>query len=76
MAKRTVFLAIPSWSKCEEMPISSITHTALMWSLPMGVNILHEGGCTLIECNVRGERRELRRRIEWVYEVPTSTVVR
>lgn len=76
MAKRNYFVAIPSWNKLYNEGGSSITHTALTWDLGKSYDIHDEGDYTLIACNLRSARKELRERIMFVYGFTTHTIVR
>lgn len=82
MAKRQYFVAVPSERKLEREGAPSILITAaglVMWDFggihrPYHPHI--EGDYILLECNVRGDRKRLRERIERGYMLPTHTVVR
>ena len=76
MSKRQYFVAIPSWDKLYREGGDSFRHTTLTWDLHPSYKMHTEGDCTLIECNVRGERKRLRHRIAFVYGLPTQTIVR
>ena len=76
MSKRQYFVAIPSSRALEREGGDSFRHTILAWDLHPSYKMHTEGDYTLIECNVRGERKRLRHRIAFVYGLPTHTVVR
>lgn len=76
MAKREYFIAIPSRRALEREGKDAFVLTILAWDMHPSYRTRTEGDYILISCNVRSERKRLREEIEYVYKLPTRTIVR